>query len=94
MGVFLWARYPCGPQEPTYVLTVLPSIGPTDCALPGYSKDPFEVRCVAGAAAQARLWQEDGYCGGGFAGREGPFVSVKITQTIPEVAIAQIARKV
>jgi len=28
---------------------VLPTVGPTDQLLPGYSNNPFEVRCVGGA---------------------------------------------
>jgi hypothetical protein len=34
-------------EEPPYVTTVLPTVGPMDCSLVDYLKNNFEVRCVA-----------------------------------------------
>ena len=36
------------PQEPPYVPMVLPTEGPMECPLPGYSRNPFEERPVEG----------------------------------------------
>ena len=34
------------PQNPPWVPTVLPTVGPLDYPLTDYSRNPFEVRCV------------------------------------------------
>jgi len=36
------------PQEPPYIPTVLPTVRSRDYLLPGYLRNPFVLRCLAG----------------------------------------------